>query len=459
MSKILTHDQVDAWIAALRSAGRKFGYTCGAFDLLHAGHVDYLARSRERCDALLVAVNSDWSIRQYKDPHRPFCSELERMTVVAALASVDAVTILNDLRPLAQIQRWKPDFYIKGGDYATRGLRSGEAVTAYGGQVVTIPVSHLVSTSQIVERILAAEKLAPPSPPGNAPAKGIVFLDRDGTLLKARPYLSDPRAAELLPGVGEGLAELQRAGYRLVIVTNQQGIGLGYFSVREFMAVNTALFHLLAPFGVTISRIYYCPHSAADACDCRKPAPGLLLRALREFGIEAQRCFMIGDRDVDAIAAQSAGCSPVRVGRGRHLRRSRRLDLVPHALAMEGGHTNQKSPPRVIVWNHALAPAGLPLRPAHAAQKPRPDHCDRAVAGHRHRREFRRFQRRGRAPPAPPALSATGPAGRHLAAFARHRHLPRLAVARPVHRHPKRKPLLRGDVHFAVSQLHPHRTR
>jgi D-glycero-D-manno-heptose 1,7-bisphosphate phosphatase len=316
MTKILTNDQVDGWVAGLRSAGRKFGYTCGAFDLLHAGHVDYLARSRGQCDALLVAVNSDWSIRQYKDPHRPICSELERMSVVAALESVDAVTILNDLRPLAQIQRWKPDFYIKGGDYSTRQLRSAEAVMAYGGEVLTIPVSHQVSTSQIVERILAAERLAPPSPLNDAPAKGIVFLDRDGTLLKDSPYLSDPREAELLPGVGEGLAELQRAGYRLVIVTNQQGIGLGYFSVREFIAVNAALFRLLTPFGVTISRIYYCPHSAADACDCRKPAPGLLLRALREFGVPPERCFMVGDRDVDAIAARSAGCFPVLVGAG-----------------------------------------------------------------------------------------------------------------------------------------------
>ena len=209
MTKILTNDQVDGWVDKLRSAGRKIGYTCGAFDLLHAGHVDYLARSRTHCDALLVAVNSDWSIREYKDPHRPICSELERMTVVAALESVNAVTILNDVRPLAQIQRWRPDLYIKGGDYSGR-MRSAEAVTAYGGQTVTIPFSHLVSTSQIVERVLATERLAPPSLLNNAAPKGIVFLDRDGTLLKESPYLSDPREAELLPGVGEGLAELQR---------------------------------------------------------------------------------------------------------------------------------------------------------------------------------------------------------------------------------------------------------
>jgi D-glycero-D-manno-heptose 1,7-bisphosphate phosphatase len=315
MKKLLTPDEVDGWVAALRSAGKKLGYTCGAFDLLHAGHVDYLARGRELSDALLVAVNSDWSIRQYKDPHRPICPERERMSVVAALASVDAVTLLDDVRPLSQIQRWKPDLYIKGGDYQAANLRSADAVAAYGGRAIVIPVSHEVTTSQIIERVLALDRLAHPAEVMHAPAKGIVFLDRDGTLLKETPYLSDPRKAALLPGVGEGLASLQQAGYRLVIVTNQQGIGLGYFSMDEFIAVNTALFRLLTPFGVTISRVYYCPHSAADECDCRKPKAGMLLRARAEFGVDRAHCFMVGDRETDAQAGANAGCTPVLLGK------------------------------------------------------------------------------------------------------------------------------------------------
>ena len=316
MDKILTGGQVDGWIASLRANGNKIGYTCGAFDLIHAGHVDYLERARRLCDALLVAVNSDWSIRQYKDAHRPICSEQERMGVVAALGCVDAVTVLNDARPLAQIERWKPDFYIKGGDYNARGLRSAAAVEAYGGSVVMIPVNHQVSTTGIVEQVLAADRVAHPDQAATFPPAGIVFLDRDGTLLRDVPYLSDPGQAELLPGVGEGLARLQQAGYRLVLITNQQGIGLGYFSASEFIAVNSALFRMLSPFGVSISRIYYCPHTPADACACRKPAPGMLLRAMREFGASPPQCFMIGDREIDAAAAANAGCGAVLVGPG-----------------------------------------------------------------------------------------------------------------------------------------------
>jgi len=316
MAKILANSQVDEIVAAWRGAGKKIGYTCGAFDLLHAGHVDYLERSRALCDALLVAVNSDRSVREYKDPHRPICSQQDRMRVVAALACVDAVTLLEDARPLAQLERWRPDFYIKGGDYRTDKLRSGEAVIAYGGQVATIPVTHEISTSRIIARILAAASTAPPDRIPPVAVQGIVFLDRDGTLLEDKPYLSDPREAELRPGVGEGLARLQQAGYRLVLVTNQQGIGLGYFSARDFIAVNAALFHLLAPYGVAIARIYYCPHSLADACDCRKPAAGLLRRALADFHMEPGRCFMVGDRESDTEAGQAAGCVPVLIGPG-----------------------------------------------------------------------------------------------------------------------------------------------
>ena len=97
--KVLSHAQVDDWIRAERAAGRRIGFTCGSFDLLHAGHVQYLAKARSHCDRLLVAINSDASVRRYKSPFRPINPERERMYLVAALAAVDAVTILDEDRP------------------------------------------------------------------------------------------------------------------------------------------------------------------------------------------------------------------------------------------------------------------------------------------------------------------------------------------------------------------------
>jgi D-beta-D-heptose 7-phosphate kinase/D-beta-D-heptose 1-phosphate adenosyltransferase len=126
--KVLSHVDVDQWIRAERAAGRRIGFTCGSFDLLHAGHAQYLAKARASCDRMLVAVNSDASVRRYKSPLRPINPAAERMYLVAALAAVDAVTILDEDRPLSLLLRWKPDLYIKGGDYQSSSLRSAAAV-------------------------------------------------------------------------------------------------------------------------------------------------------------------------------------------------------------------------------------------------------------------------------------------------------------------------------------------
>jgi rfaE bifunctional protein nucleotidyltransferase chain/domain len=313
-SKLLSHEQVDEWMQAERSAGRHIGFTCGSFDILHAGHVQYLAKARAAGDRLLVAVNSDESVGRYKNPLRPINPERERMYAIAGLASVDRVTRLDDDRPLQLLLRWKPDLYIKGGDYQSSSLRSGAAVEAYGGSVLMIPSDFATSTSGVIARIEAMANHAEPERLPAKAARGLVLLDRDGTLIRDIPFLDNPALVDLLPGVGEGLAALQAAGFKLAIVTNQQGIGLGYCSTRQMIAVNQQLFRVLGPYGVRISKVYYCPHNAAEGCACRKPLGGLVQRALRDFQIDAGRTFLVGDRPTDAAAGKSAGCRTVLVG-------------------------------------------------------------------------------------------------------------------------------------------------
>ena len=131
---ILTLAETDQWVAEQRAAGLKIGFTCGAFDIMHAGHAQYLGAARAACDRLLVAVNSDESVQRYKNPLRPVNPWQNRAYVVSAMRSVDAVTVLDEDRPLPLILRWKPDFYIKGGDYKTGSLRSSSVVEEYGGQ-------------------------------------------------------------------------------------------------------------------------------------------------------------------------------------------------------------------------------------------------------------------------------------------------------------------------------------
>ncbi|HMF79466.1 MAG TPA: HAD-IIIA family hydrolase [Bryobacteraceae bacterium] len=311
-NRILSVEQVDRWVEAERRDGQRIGFTCGAFDVMHAGHAQYLAEARSACDRLLVAVNSDDSIRRYKNPLRPINPWNERAFVVASMASVDRVTVLEEDRPLSLILRWKPDFYIKGGDYKASALRSGSVVEEYGGKTILIPPQFAASTTSMYERIQALAIHAAPEKANSQEPAGLVLLDRDGTLVRDACF--DPTEIDLLPGVGAALRELQAAGFRLCLITNQQGIGLGYFGYRDFIDGNRALLRALGEERVSIAKVYFCPHSLAYTCECRKPSPGLILRALREENIPADRCFVIGDSASDIEAARSAGCQGYYVG-------------------------------------------------------------------------------------------------------------------------------------------------
>ncbi|MEQ1949494.1 MAG: HAD-IIIA family hydrolase [Bryobacteraceae bacterium] len=311
--KLRTPAEVDAWVAQERAAGKRIGFTCGAFDVMHAGHAHYLAKARELCDRLLVAVNSDESIQRYKSPLRPINPWKERAFVVASLESTDCVTVLEQDRPVGLIERWKPDFYIKGGDYSASSLRSSTVVESYGGKTVVLNSDFAsTSTTAMFERIQALALHDAPSPARPAKPAGLVLVDRDGTLVKDATF--DPTRVELLDGVIEGLAKLQQAGFSICIVSNQQGLGLGYFGYRDFIDGNRKLLRELGANGIGIRKIYFCPHSLGEPCDCRKPAPGLILRALRDQNVAAQQAFVIGDSSADMDAAEAVGVRGYYVG-------------------------------------------------------------------------------------------------------------------------------------------------
>ncbi len=310
--KILTPAAVDLWQEQARAAGHSIGFTCGAFDVMHAGHAQYLAEARRLCDRLLVAVNSDASIRRYKSVLRPVNVWEHRAYVVASMGAVDCVTVLEEDRPLSLLLRWKPDLYIKGGDYQSGSLRSGSAVAEYGGKTIVIAPQFATSTTAMFDRIQALAIHAEPESAPRRDYRGLVLLDRDGTLVRDVPF--DPTQVELLPGVGEALRKLQHAGFMLCLITNQQGLGLGYFGMPEFIEGNRKLLRLLAAESVSIAKIYFCPHSAAAGCNCRKPAPGMISQAMREHNFQANDCYVIGDSRADVEAAQAAGCIGFYVG-------------------------------------------------------------------------------------------------------------------------------------------------
>jgi D-beta-D-heptose 7-phosphate kinase/D-beta-D-heptose 1-phosphate adenosyltransferase len=152
-SKILSRDDLLAERARLRTAGRKLVFTNGVFDLLHVGHVRYLAEARSLGDALVVAINSDASVRRLKGAGRPLMNENERAEILAALRATSYVTIFDDLSPRTLIAALLPDVLVKGGDYALDEIHGREEVEAAGGRVLSLPFVEGVSTSGIIERM------------------------------------------------------------------------------------------------------------------------------------------------------------------------------------------------------------------------------------------------------------------------------------------------------------------
>jgi rfaE bifunctional protein nucleotidyltransferase chain/domain len=153
-SKIQSEEQLVSTLAQWRAAGEKIVFTNGCFDLLHFGHLHYLAEARDLGDRLIVGLNSGNSVRRLKGPTRPINDEMTRTHMLAALAMVDAVVVFEDDTPLTLIQRVQPDILVKGGDWKPEQIVGSDVVLAKGGEVLSLPFVTGYSTTNIEQKIL-----------------------------------------------------------------------------------------------------------------------------------------------------------------------------------------------------------------------------------------------------------------------------------------------------------------
>ncbi len=156
IGKILSLDELLGMRQGLRAAGKTVVFTNGVFDLLHVGHVRYLASARAQGDVLVVAINSDQTVSKLKGEGRPVISESERAEILAALRCVDYVTIFDDMSPRSLIAELLPDVLVKGGDYGLDEIHGREEVEAAGGKVISLPFVQGASTSTVIERMKRA---------------------------------------------------------------------------------------------------------------------------------------------------------------------------------------------------------------------------------------------------------------------------------------------------------------
>jgi len=141
-----------------------------------------------------------------------------------------------------------------------------------------------------------------------------VFIDRDGTIMEDTDYCSDPNDVRIFPGVVEALQLLKSRGFKLIIITNQSGIGRGLFTLDQYRAVESEVLRQLGE-GL-VDATYYCPDAPGQDSKCRKPAPGMVVKAARDHQIDVSRSFLIGDKEIDVECAHNAGVRAIRVRTG-----------------------------------------------------------------------------------------------------------------------------------------------
>lgn len=315
-SKLVTRDEAVKLCEAYHQSGKRVGFTSGVFDIVHPGHVEYLEAARAEVDVLIVGLNSDSSVKANKGEFRPINNEQARAEVLAGLQAVDHVFVFSERNNNTNVALLKPDVYLKAGDYSADTLSSKAAVEGYGGQVKLVQFREGHSTTDVIERIISASRTQD-GETISYERRPAVFVDRDGTINEHIEYLSDPKLFREIPGSFAALKRLRELGYRIVVVTNQPGIGLGYFSREDFFAVNREMMKQATRAGCALDRIFFCPHSKADGCACRKPGDYFLKRAEAELNVDLSQSFVIGDMSSDVQLGKNGGCRTILVKTGR----------------------------------------------------------------------------------------------------------------------------------------------
>ncbi|HEY59178.1 MAG TPA: HAD family hydrolase [Anaerolineae bacterium] len=159
-------------------------------------------------------------------------------------------------------------------------------------------------------------------------ARKFILVDRDGTIIEEREYLSDPEQVKLLPNAAEGLKGLQELGFGIIVITNQSGIGRGCFSDETVQKIHRKMAEDLKVFGVQLDGIYYCPHTPEDHCNCRKPRIGLVINALADFFFSPEDCYVIGDNFCDIELAKNIHTKSILVetGYGEYVKKSKKVE-------------------------------------------------------------------------------------------------------------------------------------
>lgn len=288
-----------------KRAGRKVVVIAGSFDVLHIGHIRILREAKSKGDVLFVLLNGDRSVRAYKGPNRPINGEQARAEVLSEFSSVDYVVLFDDLTPERILDKIKPDIYCNGSDWGKNCVERS-TVEKNQGKIHVLKWTNGFSTSRMIEKIVKN---------CNDTFVKAIFLDRDGTINVNDPeYVHRKEDFKFTYRAIDALKKISKTDYKIIIITNQSGIGRRYFQRKDMMKLHEWMMKKFKQNKIRIDKIYYCPHYPNDECDCRKPKLGMLMRAVKDYGICLNKSYMIGDDEKDVIMGRNANLKTIKIG-------------------------------------------------------------------------------------------------------------------------------------------------